>query len=369
MSNPVAAAAPAHVRAIARYQGGKPISELAREHGLHEADIVKLASNENPLGVPESARAAMAREIAELARYPDGNGYALKAAIARRVALPADWITLGNGSGDLLDLAVRAFVRPGDSVVYSQHAFAVYPIATLAGGARAIVVPARELAHDLDAMAAAVAPDTRLVFVGNPNNPTGTFAPAPKIAEFLAKVPRDVAVVLDEAYREYLEPSLRFDATQWLRAHPNLIVTRTFSKAYGLAGLRIGFALADPELTDLLNRVRQPFNVNSLAQAAAVAALDDEAFVQRSYEVNREGLAYLQSELERLRLTFVPSHANFVLVQLGDAAAIYQRLLRAGVIVRPVANYGLPQWLRVSIGLPNENRRFVAALERALAGA
>jgi histidinol-phosphate aminotransferase len=365
-SNPVAAAAPPHVRAIGRYQGGKPISELAREYGLDEAGIVKLASNENPLGIPESARAAMARAIAELARYPDGNGFELKAAISRRLNVPTESITLGNGSADLLDLAVRTFVPPGQSVVYSQHAFAVYPIATLSAGARAIVVPALTFAHDLDAMAAAIASDTRLIFIGNPNNPTGTFAPAPQIAAFLAKVPRDVSVVLDEAYRDYLEPSLRFDSTQWLREHPNLIVTRTFSKAYGLAGLRIGFALADPELTDLLNRVRQPFHVNSLAQAAAIAALDDDAFLRRSYEVNREGLAYLQSQLERLGLPFVPSHANFVLVEVGDAAAIYDRLLRAGVIVRPVTSYGLPRWLRVSVGLAHENRKFIAALEQAL---
>jgi len=358
--------APDYVRRIAPYQAGKPISELAREYGLDEARIVKLASNENPLGMPDSARRAMMQAVAEAARYPDSNGFELKAAISRKYAVPPEWVTLGNGSNDILELAAHALVQPGQSVVYAQHSFAVYALATQEVGARAIVVPARELGHDMDAMLAAIAPDTRLVFVANPNNPTGTFVPAPVMERFLQQVSADVVVVLDEAYNEYLPPALRFDSSEWVRRHPNLLVSRTFSKAYGLAGLRVGLGLAQPELTDLLNRVRQPFNVNSLAQAAAIAALDDQAFLDRSYEVNMQGLQRLQSAFREMGLEYVPSHGNFVLVRVGDAAAVYERLLRAGVIVRPVANYGLPEWLRVSIGLPQENETFLAALAGAL---
>ncbi len=358
--------APDYVRRIAPYQAGKPISELAREYGLNEAGIVKLASNENPLGMPESARLAMMAALGDLARYPDSNGFELKAAISRKYDVPGDWVTLGNGSNDILELAAHALVQPGQSVVYAQHSFAVYALATQEVGARAIVVPARDLGHDLDAMAAAIAHDTRVVFVANPNNPTGTFVPAPMMERFLARVPADVVVVLDEAYNEYLPAELRFDSTEWLRRHPNLLISRTFSKAYGLAGLRVGFGLAQAEMTDLLNRVRQPFNVNSMAQAAAVAALDDEAFLERSYEVNMQGLQRLQAAFTRMGLDYVPSFGNFVLVRVGDASAVNERLLRAGVIVRPVANYGLPEWLRVSVGLPRENDAFLAALSEAL---
>jgi histidinol-phosphate aminotransferase len=358
--------APEYVRKIAPYQAGKPIGELAREYGLDEASIVKLASNENPLGMPESARRAMMAAMDELGRYPDSNGFDLKAEIARRYAVPQDWITLGNGSNDILEIAAHALLQPGESAVYAQYSFVVYALATQAVGARAIVVPARDFGHDLDAMRAAIEPDTRVVFIANPNNPTGTFAPAQAIEAFLASVPPDVVVVLDEAYNEYLDPGLRFDSTQWVRRFPNLILSRTLSKAYGLAGLRVGFALAQPELTDLMNRIRQPFNVNSLAQAAAIAALGDADFLERSYEINRQGKARLQTAFDALGLQYVPSHGNFVLVRVGDAAAVYERLLRAGVIVRPVAGYGLPEWLRVSIGLPEENERFLAALPAAL---
>ncbi|MFO1199455.1 MAG: histidinol-phosphate transaminase [Burkholderiaceae bacterium] len=358
--------APDYVRKIAPYQAGKPISELAREYGLQEERIVKLASNENPLGMPDSARDAMLACVAELARYPDSNGFDLKGAIGRKYDVPADWITLGNGSNDILELAAHAVLRPGESAMYAQHSFAVYALATQETGARAIVVPAKDLGHDLDAMLAAIEPDTRLIFLANPNNPTGTFVPAAQVEAFLAKVPADVVVVLDEAYNEYLAPALRFDSTKWLRRHPNLLISRTFSKAYGLAGLRVGFGLAQPELTDLLNRLRQPFNVNSMAQAAAVAALGDEAFLARSYEVNAQGLARLQSAFDAMGLRYVPSYGNFVLVHVGNGAAVYESLLRQGVIVRPVGGYGLPQWLRVSIGLPQENETFLAALAKAL---
>ena len=358
--------APEYVRKIAPYQAGKPIGELAREYGLDEASIVKLASNENPLGMPESARKAMLAQFDELGRYPDSNGFELKAEIARRYDVPPEWITLGNGSNDILEIAAHALLQPGESAVYAQYSFIVYALATQAVGARAIVVPARDHGHDLDAMLAAIEPDTRIVFIANPNNPTGTFVPAPQVEAFLEKVPQDVVVVLDEAYNEYLEPELRFDSAQWVRRFPNLIVSRTLSKAYGLAGLRIGFAMAQAELTDLMNRIRQPFNVNSLAQAAAIAALGDAEFLDRSYRMNREGRLRLEQAFDALGLEYVPSFGNFVLVRVGDSAAVYERLLRAGVIVRPVAGYGLPEWLRVSIGLPQENERFLAALPAAL---
>lgn len=358
-----------YVRAIAPYQAGKPIEELAREHGLRPDQIVKLASNENPLGMPASARAAIEATLAELGRYPDSNGFELKSALSRKLDVPADWITLGNGSNDILEAAAAVMLAPGRSCVYAQHSFAVYPLATQARGARAIVVAAREYGHDLEAMLAAIEPDTRLVFVANPNNPTGTFIGADAMAEFLARLPRQVVVVLDEAYNEYLPQGLRHPSIDWVRRFPNLLLSRSFSKAYGLAGLRVGYGVAQPELTDLLNRVRQPFNCNSLAQAAAVAALADEAFVARSVAVNREGMAQVTAAFDSLGLRYLPSFGNFVLVQVGDGAGVYQGLLKRGVIVRPVGNYGLPQWLRVTIGLAGENDRFIAALREVMPGA
>ncbi len=358
-----------YVRAIAPYQAGKPIEELARQHGLQPENIVKLASNENPLGMPDSARAAIEAALAELGRYPDSNAFALKAALSRRLGVPADWITLGNGSNDILEAAAAVMLAPGRSCVYAQHSFAVYPLATMARGARSIVVPARDFGHDLDAMLGAIEADTRLVFVANPNNPTGTFVGAGAMADFLARVPAHVVVVLDEAYNEYLPPELRHPSIEWVGRFPNLLVSRSFSKAYGLAGLRVGYGVAQPEMTDLLNRVRQPFNCNSLAQAAAVAALADQAFVERGVEVNRSGMAQLTAAFDALGLRYLPSYGNFVLVHVGDGAAVYQGLLERGVIVRPVANYGLPQWLRITIGLAQENDRFLAALRAVLQGA
>jgi histidinol-phosphate aminotransferase len=362
---------PDYVRAIAPYQGGKPISEVAREFGLDEDSIVKLASNENPLGIPESAKQAMMAAIADLSRYPDSNGFDLKAAISAKFAVPTDWITLGNGSNDILELAARSLVSPGQSVVYSQYSFAVYPLATQAIGARAIVVAAKDFGHDLPAMRAAMNEDTRLVFVANPNNPTGTFIDGEQIAAFIRSVPSHVVIVLDEAYTEYLLPSQRYDAFAWVAQHPNLIVSRSFSKAYGLAGLRIGFGIAQPGLTDLMNRLRQPFNVNSLAQAAAIAALQDEAFLKKSAEINAQGYRQLTAAFDQMGITYVPSVGNFVLFRAGDdenaGAKVNLALLKQGIIVRPVGNYGLPQWLRVSIGLPEENEAFIIALKSVLA--
>jgi histidinol-phosphate aminotransferase len=364
---------PSYVRAIAPYIAGKPISEVAREFGLDEATIVKLASNENPLGMPESAQRAMAQAASELGRYPDANAFELKAALSERYGVPADWITLGNGSNDILEIAAHAFVEKGQSIVYAQYSFAVYALATQGLGARAIVVPAVEYGHDLDAMLAAITDDTRLIFVANPNNPTGTFIAGPKLEAFLDKVPRHVAVVLDEAYTEYLPEEKRYDSIAWVRRYPNLLVSRTFSKAFGLAGLRVGFAIAQPELTDLLNRLRQPFNVNTLAQAAAIAALNDQAFLEKSAALNAQGYRRLTEAFDKLGLEYVPSDGNFVLVRVGDDDAAGNRvnleLLKQGVIVRPVGNYGLPQWLRITIGLPEENEAFIAALEKTLATA
>jgi histidinol-phosphate aminotransferase len=282
-----------------------------------------------------------------------------------------DWITLGNGSNDILEIAAHAFVQPGQSVVYAQYSFAVYPLATQAVGARGIAVPARNFGHDLPAMAKAIDTDTRLVFIANPNNPTGTFVPAREIEAFLQDVPPQVVVVLDEAYNEYLPPELQYESIAWTRQYPNLLVSRTLSKAYGLAGLRVGFGIAQPAVTDLLNRIRQPFNVNSLAQAAAVAALNDGAFLQKSAKLNAEGYRQLTQAFDALGLEYVPSYGNFVLVKVGEdegaGARVNLALLKQGVIVRPVGNYGLPQWLRVSIGLPEENAVFIDALKKIMA--
>jgi histidinol-phosphate aminotransferase len=365
-------AAPPYIRAIAPYQPGKPISELAREYGLAERAIIKLASNENPLGVSPAARAAIEAALPELGRYPDGNGFELKQALAARYGVPPDSIVLGNGSNDVLEMVAIAFLAPARSAVYAQHAFAVYPLATQARGARGIVVPARGYGHDLPAMRRAIDADTRVVFVANPNNPTGTLVPGGELEAFVRDVPSSVLVVLDEAYNEYLPAGDRYDSVPWLGRYRNLVVTRTFSKAYGLAGLRVGFALCDAAVADLLNRVRQPFNVNELALAAATAALGDAAFVRRSHELNLAGVKQLTAGFARLGLAWIPSSGNFVSVAIPRAGgepralAVFEQLLRQGVIVRPVGGYGLPDHLRVTVGRPEENERFLAALTAAL---
>lgn len=358
--------APPHVAAIAPYQAGKPIEELAREFGLDPKQIVKLASNENPLGMPESARLAIVAATAQLGRYPDPAGFDLKQALSTRWSVPQNWLTLGNGSNDILELVASALLEPGSSVVYAQHAFVVYRLATQARGARHLVVPAKDFGHDLPAMLEAIDHTTRVVFIANPNNPTGTYLPNAELEAFLEAVAQRhgtrVTVVLDEAYNEFLEPEQRVDSVGLIKRYANLLVSRSFSKAYGLAGLRVGYAIAQPMLTDLMNRVRQPFNVNSLAQAAAIAALQDTEFLAKSFAVNRDGKAQLQQGFTKLGLTFIPSYANFVLVKVGDAAHVNLELLKRGVIVRPVAGDGLPEWLRVSIGLPHENQKFLDAL-------
>jgi len=356
--------APSYIRDIAPYQPGKPISELERELGI--SNIIKLASNENPLGTSPRVADAIDHAVAELALYPDGNGFELKSALCRKFGLRMDQLVLGNGSNDVLELAARAFLYPGLSAVFSQHAFAVYPLVTQAMGARCIEVPAKNFGHDLDAMLAAIDTTTRLVFIANPNNPTGTFIDGAVVESFIGKVPANVLVILDEAYTEYLPADKRPNSFAWLERFPNLIITRTFSKAYGLAGLRVGFAATNPSLADMMNRVRQPFNVNALAQAAALAALEDEDFLARSYALNQAGLTQLTQGFKRLGLEYIPSFGNFVSVRVGSAAAVYQKLLRAGVIVRPVASYGMPEYLRVTTGLFDQNQKFLAALEAAL---
>ena len=360
----IAAQAPATIRAISPYIPGKPITELAREMGIAVASIVKLASNENPLGMSPKARAAVEKAIAGIERYPDN--FELTRALAERLGVGMEQIVLGNGSNDVLDLAARVFLAPGRSAVFAQHAFAVYPLATMSAGAECIVVPARHYGHDLAAMRAAIRPDTRVVWIANPNNPTGTFLPPAEMRAFVAAVPPDVVVVLDEAYNEYLAPADRAETLTWVREFPNLVVTRTFSKVYGLAGLRVGYAVASAEVADLMNRVRQPFNVNNLALAAASAALDDHVFIAESYDLNRRGMEQIVAGIKRLGLDHIPSHGNFVSVKVADGAAVNQKLLQQGVIVRPIGGYGLPNHLRVTIGLERENLRFLAALEAAL---
>ncbi len=354
---------PSYVRSIAPYQPGKPISELAREMGLDERTIVKLASNENPRGIGPRTRAAIDAALPDIARYPDGNGFELKQALARRYHVDMGAVVLGNGSNDVLELVALAFLGPGRAAVFSQHAFAVYPLATQARGARSIVVPAKNYAHDLEAMAKAIDDETYVAWIANPNNPTGTFAPHGQVEAFLRRVPERVLVVLDEAYNEYLTPDLRFDTVKLIKRHPNLVVTRTFSKAYGLAGLRVGYALAHPSVADVMNRVRQPFNVNSIALAAARAALDDMEFVARSYAENLQGMRQLEEGAKRLGLDYIPSHGNFLTIRVGKAAEVYKKLLKRGVIVRPVGGgYQLPEHLRVTIGTAQENERFLGAL-------
>jgi histidinol-phosphate aminotransferase len=362
-----AANAPDYVRAIAPYVGGKPIDEVARELDLDPATIIKLASNENPRGASPKVQAAIAAALGDLTRYPDGNGYALKAALASRLRVAPEQIVLGNGSNDVLELVTQAFLRPGDDALYSQYAFIVYPLATQARGARGIEVAAKDHGHDLDAMLAAITGSTRVVFIANPNNPTGTWLAGDVVERFISAVPRDVIVVLDEAYDEFLDPSERAHSTAWISRYPNLVVSHTFSKAHGLAALRVGYGVMDAAIADLLNRVRQPFNVNSLAQTAALAALEDTQYVEDSRVLNREGRRQLEAGLQALRLRYLPSRGNFVLFEAGDAMAVYQALLRQGVIVRPVANYGLPAWLRVTVGTAQENERFLASLARSVA--
>lgn len=360
MSCDYIALASSGVQTLTPYTPGKPVEELERELGLN--GIVKLASNENPLGPSEQVLLAIEKAAKDITRYPDGNGYHLKHALSERLGVTPETITLGNGSNDVLDLIARAFLAPGDEAIMSQYAFAVYPLSTQAVGATPILTPAKEWGHDLQAMANAVTDRTKLIFIANPNNPTGTGFNQGHWEHFIQQVPARVLVVLDEAYFEYVEQN-QLDGLAYLEQFPNLIVTRTFSKAYGLASLRVGYGISNPDVANVLNRVRQPFNVNAFALAASVAALNDQAYLQKSRDINRQGMLQLEQGLTHLGLTFIPSAGNFIAVDFQqDGMDVYQLLLQQGVIVRPVSAYGMPSFLRVSVGLQDENTRFLEAV-------
>ena len=357
------------VQHLKPYQGGKPIEELERELGLQGA--IKLASNENPLGLSSVARKAIEATLVDGARYPDGNGFYLKSKLSEKHAVNPDQLTLGNGSNDVLDLLARGFLGPQHNAVFSQHAFVIYQLAVTAQGARSIVVPACTWGHDLPAMADAVDDNTCLIFIANPNNPTGTWVGLDEIEVLMAKVPEHVLVVVDEAYYEYAnnnhESQHEYGSALSLQSrHPNLVVTRTFSKAYGLASLRVGYAISHPDVADILNRIRQPFNINSMALAAAVAVLDDQGYLNKSLEINQAGYQQLTTRFNQLGLSFIPSAGNFVAVEVPDALFLYQKLLEQGVIVRPISLYDMPNHLRISIGLPEENQRFLDVLAELL---
>lgn len=353
------------VKQLSPYQAGKPTEELERELGI--TNIVKLASNENPLGFPESAKKAVLAELDHLTRYPDSNGFYLKQKIAEKFAVKPDQITLGNGSNDLLELIAHTFASEGDEIIYSEYAFIVYPLVTQAINATPVVVPAKNWGHDLVAFAQHLTDKTKLIYIANPNNPTGTFLNCSEIETFLSKVPPQVIVVLDEAYTEFTPPEERIPSFELLKKYPNLVICRTMSKAYGLAGLRIGYAISSSEIADLFNRVRQPFNCNSLALAAATAAINDQDFLAKTAENNRQGLAQLCQFFEQYGLDYIPSKANFITLDLKQPALpIYQALLQKGVIVRPIAGYGMPNHLRISIGLKEENQKFIQALTEIL---
>lgn len=360
------------VQGLHPYVPGKPIEELERELGI--SDTVKLASNENPLGASAVALEAAAKALGGVNLYPDDIGFRLRNKLAVRHGVKSDCLVLGSGSSDVIDMVVRTFLGPGRNAVFSEHSFAMYAIYTQAVGAEGRAAPALSadhpqmpFGHDLNAMADAVDENTSVVFIANPNNPTGTWLKSGELKSFISALPKSVVVVLDEAYTEYVEEPEFPDGIQWLGEFPNLIVTRTFSKIFGLAGLRVGYGIANPELEAVVGRVRHPFNVNSIALAAAEAAMDDQLFITRSIKNNREGLAQLSRAFDEMGLSHIPSVGNFITVDVRrPGPEVFNELLREGVIVRPVANYNLPNHLRVSIGLPDENERFLEALKKVL---
>ncbi|MGH7779717.1 MAG: histidinol-phosphate transaminase [Candidatus Binataceae bacterium] len=353
------------VAALNPYEPGKPIEELRRELGIGEP--IKLASNENPLGPSPRAVAAIKGALAELNRYPDGASYELRKKIAARHRVAPEQIFAAGGSVEVLNLLAFLFIRPGLNSVFSEHAFAIYPLATLAAGGSFKAVPASDgYAHDLDAIASAIDANTRIVFLGNPNNPTGTIYRRAEWKRFLARAPEHVVIVADEAYFEFVRDPEYPDSLEDHDGSRLIVTMRTFSKIFGLAGLRAGYAVAHPDIVRLLNNVRQPFNVTSLAQVAVLAAMDDTAHIERTLRVNAQGMEYLEAEFRRIGVSFVPSHANFILTEVGDGRAVYDALLRKGVIVRPMNGYGYPRHLRISVGLPEENRRLVEVLEQVI---
>ncbi|MEK9887556.1 MAG: histidinol-phosphate transaminase [Gammaproteobacteria bacterium] len=348
------------ILSLTPYQGGRPISEIQREYGL--SNVIKLASNENPLGVSKKVQEAIKSAITQIGRYPDGNGYYLKDALAKKLSVSAKSITLGNGSNDILELIPRAYVcSKDDEVIFSQYAFVVYPLVTKAIGAKAIVTPANDFGHDLNAMYEAITDKTKVIFIANPNNPTGTLLSNEEIYNFLKKVSNEIIVVLDQAYIEYLDVEDVY--IDWLKDFPNLVITRSFSKAYGLAGLRVGYSISSEEIADYLNRIRQPFNVNLIAQEAAIAALSDSDFLAESVKVNSDGLMQLEEGFRSLGLKFIKSHANFISVKVSNSMELNQKLLEKGIIVRPVE---MKDYLRISVGTYAENAKFLEVLKEII---
>ncbi|MBV1876668.1 MAG: histidinol-phosphate transaminase [Pseudomonadales bacterium] len=355
--------APAGIQALEPYQPGKPVEELERELGLQ--NIIKLASNENPLGASQAVMAGLINKMPELARYPDGSAYTLKSKLAEFLEVDADCLTIGNGSNDVLELMARVFLKPGNEAIVSQHAFVVYPLAAKAIGAELRVVPAKDYCQDLVATLAQVSANTRMIFIANPNNPTGTWVDNTALTQFMDHLRDDILVVLDEAYFEYVDQAGYPDGIELSKKYPNLIVTRTFSKAYGLASLRLGYAVSHPDIADLMNRIRQPFNVNAMSLVAAELALDDQDHVRRSVAMNKAEISRLMNACNALGLGYIPSAGNFLTVDFGkDAQPVYEALLRLGIIVRPIGVYQLPNHLRITIGLPDENVRLIEALKK-----
>lgn len=355
-----------NLRNVPVYQPGRPIEEVARELGLRAEDIIKLASNENPLGPSRPAVAAMRKALTQSNLYPDGNAFYLKQKLAAKLGVTPGHLILGNGSNEIIEFIGHAIIAPGSEVVVSQYCFAVYPIVTALFGGKLKVVPAKNYGHDLAAILAAITPETRLVFVANPNNPTGTSVTAEELARFIAAVPENVVIALDEAYIEFLENPL--DLVSEIRAgkKPNLLLMRTFSKIYGLAGLRLGYGIGHPELIAELEKVRQPFNINAISQAGAIAALDDTAHVEKTRKFNTRGLKFYARAFRSLKLEYIPSAANFILVRVGEGSRVFQEMQKLGVIVRPMGGYDLPEWIRVTSGTPGENKRCLDALKKVL---
>jgi len=348
------------------YQPGRPIEEVARELGLAAESIIKLASNENPLGPSRLAAAAIRKAVGQVNLYPDGNAFYLKQKLAAKLGATPAHLILGNGSNEVIELIGHALLSPGAEVVVSQYCFAVYPIVTHLFGAKLVTVPAKDYGHDLDAMLAAITPNTRVIFVANPNNPTGTVASRETLSRFIDAVPENVLLALDEAYIEFLPEPLNVLADIRDGRRQNVILMRTFSKIYGLAGLRIGYGIGHPEIIAALEKIRQPFNINAIAQAAALAALDDTAHVERTRRITLRGLKFFARAFKKLGLEFIPSSANFILVRVGEGQRVFGEMQTLGIIVRPMAGYQLPEWIRISIGTPKENDRCLEALKTVL---
>jgi histidinol-phosphate aminotransferase len=355
---------PDYIRSLIPYEPGKPIEEVEREYGI--SNSIKLASNENPLGPSPKALAAIRAKLDDLHLYPDGDCFYLKQGVAQKLGVAPEQLIFGNGSNEIIELAARTFMRPGDEAVMARQAFVVYQLIIQAVGGKGIQVPLRDYTHDLDAIADAVTAQTRMVFLANPNNPTGTIFRRAEWEKFLGKVSRDVLLIVDEAYFEYAQDPDYPDSLKYHEAGRAILTLRTFSKLYGLAGLRIGYGVAPKEIIAMMQRVRQPFNVNAPAQWAALAALDDAEHKKRSLEVNRQGLDYLQSEFKRLGLDYVPSHGNFILVKVGKGQEVFKQLLTQGVIVRPMGGYQFPEHVRVTVGTMVENQKFIAALQKVI---